>query len=162
MYLPSFYQFGSFETNKRPKDLPWLNDIFHWFALVPNSRFVYRCEPLTLFDRRGGLLCLVAFALALVRDLAAHGAGHVELVDVQRGLAEGRHGRVHACIAVGGGAAQGGQVQRFAPQNRTHSAPSYNIRHHSETETKETVLEGQLNLTKRGSETWKLFFKYLV
>lgn len=54
------------------------------------------------------------FALPLVRDLAGHGAGNVQLVDVQTGLAEGRHGGVHACIAVRG-AAQCGQVQGLAP-----------------------------------------------
>lgn len=58
----------------------------------------------------------LGFGLALVRDLAGHGAGHVQLVDVQAGLAEGRHGGVHACIAVGG-AAERGQVQSLAPRD---------------------------------------------
>lgn len=58
----------------------------------------------------------LGFGLALVRDLAGHGAGHVQLVDVQAGLAEGRHGGVHACIAVGG-AAERGQVQGLAPRD---------------------------------------------
>lgn len=56
----------------------------------------------------------LGFGLPFVGDLAGHGAGHVELVDVQAGLAEGRHGGVHACIAVGR-AAERGQVQGLAP-----------------------------------------------
>lgn len=56
----------------------------------------------------------LGFGLPFVRDLAGHGAGHVELIDVQAGLAEGRHGGVHACIAVGR-AAERGQVQGLAP-----------------------------------------------
>lgn len=72
---------------------------------------------LTLLVGRGGrFLCLVRLAFALVGDLAGDGAGHVELVDVQGGLAEGGHGGVHACIAVGG-AAEGSQVQRLAPRD---------------------------------------------
>lgn len=66
-----------------------------------------------LVERGGRFLRLVRLALAFIRDLAGDGAGHVELVDVQRGLTEGRHGGVHACIAIGG-AAQGRQVQRLA------------------------------------------------
>lgn len=46
----------------------------------------------------------LSFGLLLIRDLAGHGAGHVELVDVERGLTEGGHVGVHACIAVGGAA----------------------------------------------------------
>lgn len=52
--------------------------------------------------------------LPLIGDFAGHGARHIELVDVEGGLTEGRHGGVHACIAVGG-AAECGQVQGFAP-----------------------------------------------
>ena len=66
---------------------------------------------------KGTLLSLAfGFGLSLVRDLAGHGAGHVQLVDVQGGLTEGGHGGVHACIAIGG-AAERGQVQGFAPCN---------------------------------------------
>ncbi len=67
---------------------------------------------LTLFAQRN-LISLVRLAFALVRNLAGGGAGHVELVDVQRGLAERGHGRVHACIAIGG-TAKGSQVQSLA------------------------------------------------
>lgn len=66
--------------------------------------------------RHNGLLCLVCLALSLVRDLTGDGAGDIKLIDVQGGLAEGGHGGVHACIAVGG-AAEGGQVQSLAPSD---------------------------------------------
>lgn len=70
----------------------------------------------TLLAEDGLFRLALDFALPLVRDLVGHGAGHVQLVDVQAGLAEGRHGGVHACIAVGG-AAQRSQVQGFAPRD---------------------------------------------
>lgn len=54
------------------------------------------------------------FGFTLIWDFAGHGAGHVELVDVERGLTEGRHGGVHACIAIGR-TAECSQVQGFAP-----------------------------------------------
>lgn len=56
-------------------------------------------EP-TLFGRRAVFRLVLLVALALVLDLAGYRAGHVQLVDVQGGLAERGHGRVHACIAV--------------------------------------------------------------
>lgn len=55
----------------------------------------------------------LSFGLSVVREFARHAAGHIELVDVQRGFTERGHG-VHACIAIGR-AAEGCQVQRFAP-----------------------------------------------
>lgn len=69
-----------------------------------------------MFAEDGLVRLALHFALPLVGDLAGHGAGHVQLVDVQAGLAEGRHGGVHACIAVGG-AAERGQVQGLAPRD---------------------------------------------
>lgn len=42
---------------------------------------------LTLFTKRG-FLCLLRFALGLVTDLAGDRTGHIELVDIQCGLAE--------------------------------------------------------------------------
>lgn len=70
-------------------------------------------DPTLLAEGRLVRLAL-GFGLPFVGDLASHGAGHIELVDVQAGLAEGRHGGVHACIAVGR-AAERGQVQGLAP-----------------------------------------------
>lgn len=63
----------------------------------------------TLFAE-GNLIGLVRLSLSLVGDLAGDGTGHIELVDVQSGLAKGWHGGVHACIAIGG-TAEGGQIQ---------------------------------------------------
>lgn len=68
---------------------------------------------LTLLGHRS-ILHLVLLVLSLVWDLARNRTRHVQFVDVQGGLAEGGHGGVHACIAVGG-AAEGGQVESFAP-----------------------------------------------
>lgn len=65
-----------------------------------------------LADDRLLSFALSSFGLLFIRDLAGHGAGHVQLVDVQRGLIEGGHGGVHACVAVGR-AAERGQVQGF-------------------------------------------------
>lgn len=62
----------------------------------------------------GRLVWLVRFGFSFIWDLVGDRAGHIQLVDVQAGLAEWGHGRVHACIAIGG-AAQGSQVQRLAP-----------------------------------------------
>lgn len=64
---------------------------------------------LTLFAQ-WNLISFLRFAFALIRNLAGDWAGHVELVNVQRCLAERGHGWVHACIAIGG-TAKGSQVQ---------------------------------------------------
>lgn len=65
-------------------------------------------------DRLIGLAFSLGFSL--IGDLAGHGAGHKQLVDVQSGFTEGGHGGVHARIAVWG-AAERGQVQRFASRD---------------------------------------------
>lgn len=70
------------------------------------------CQP-TLFAH-GRFLRLVLLVLSLVGDFARDRAGHVEFIDVQGGLAERGHGRVHACIAVWG-TTEGSQVKSFAP-----------------------------------------------
>lgn len=67
----------------------------------------------TLLVEDGLLSFPFSFGLCFVWDFAGHCAGHVELVDVERGLTEGGHGGVHACIAVGR-AAERSQVQGFA------------------------------------------------
>lgn len=68
-------------------------------------------QQLTLLARQR-LLLLFWGCFSFVGDLVGVVTGHVQFVYVQGGLAEGSHGGVHACIAVGG-AAQSGQVQRL-------------------------------------------------
>lgn len=60
------------------------------------------------------LLEVFSFGLSIIRDFASHGAGDVELVDVEGGLTEGRHGGVHARVTIGR-TAECGQIQGFAP-----------------------------------------------
>lgn len=55
-----------------------------------------------------------SFGLCIIRDFASHGAGNVELVDVEGGLTEGWHSGVHAGVTIGR-TAECGQVQGFAP-----------------------------------------------
>lgn len=74
------------------------------------------CTILTLFAKGRLFTFALSFGLSFVGNFAGHGAGHIELVDVKSVLAEGRHGGVHACIAIGG-AAERGKVQGFAPSD---------------------------------------------
>lgn len=69
-------------------------------------------QGLTLLAWRR-LLLLLRGRFSFVWDFIGVATGHVELVDVQRGLAEGGHGGVDAGVAIGG-AAERGQVQRLA------------------------------------------------
>lgn len=71
---------------------------------------------LTLLARGGLFSFALRFGISLIRDFAGHCAGHVELVNVKCGLAEGRHGCVHACIAIGR-AAECCKVQGLAPSD---------------------------------------------
>lgn len=75
-------------------------DCFGWFTLLGHW----------------SILHLVLPVLSLIRDLARDRTRHVQFVDVQSGFTEGGHGGVHACIAIGG-AAEGGQVESFAPSD---------------------------------------------
>ena len=72
-------------------------------------------HPLTLLAEGRGLFGLLGGSVTLVWDLVGKAAGHVELAGVQCGFAEGRHGRVHAGVAVGA-AAERGQVQGLVKQ----------------------------------------------
>lgn len=75
-------------------------DCFCWFTLLGHW----------------SILHLVLPVLSLIWDLACNWTWHVQFVDVQSGFTEGGHGGVHACIAIGG-AAEGGQVESFAPSD---------------------------------------------
>lgn len=70
-------------------------------------------HPLTLLAEGRGLFGFLGGSVTLVWDLVGKAAGHVELAGVQCGFAKGRHGRVHAGVAVGA-AAECGQVQGLA------------------------------------------------
>lgn len=69
--------------------------------------------PLTLLAEHRRVFGLLRGRIALIWNLVGEAAGHIELAGVQCGLAEGRHGRVHAGVAIGV-AAEGGQVQGLA------------------------------------------------
>lgn len=69
---------------------------------------------LTLLVRDRLLRLAFGFGLSLIGDFAGHVAGHIELVDVEGGLTEGRYGGVHARVAIGR-TAECSQVQGFAP-----------------------------------------------
>lgn len=85
----------------------------------PMGNYIQNMNPaavLTLLARGGLFSFALRFGISLIRDFAGHCAGHVELVNVKCGLAEGRHGCVHACIAIGR-AAECCKVQGLAPSD---------------------------------------------
>lgn len=86
------------------------------FVCISNQgshRCVVNVTP-TLFVQGRLLSPAFSFGLSIIRDFTGHGAGHIQLVDVQAGLTEGGHGGVHAGVAIGG-AVERSQVQGFAP-----------------------------------------------